>query len=438
MDETTPAAGSGTLQGAQALAALPAVPEPTADDRPSRWSTVRVILTPCALLVLAALCFVAGWPVPGIILCVLAVLVVLGEVAIGWVVIKYALRDHANMFKILAPLLRGDSAKTPRVVAAATPEEERREKAVDRAVGFGLTRAAAVGATAIESSGQSDEDRACLREHVLEEREATYEWLQEMSSWQRVSTEGEDGIRLVGELLAPHSQDGRWVILCHGYAGTWNSMLQYARRWAEAGYNLLVPHMRAHGESGGDYIGMGWLDRRDVVAWARWLSEGGAGLPCTSIVLFGHSMGASSVGLASGEPDLPAQVCAAIGDCSFDGCWRALSTTLQAAGAPVHPTLDLVRLNLMARRGGYDLAQGDVAQAVGARSLPRLFVHGLADPTVPPVMARVLFEAAAGPKELVVVPGAGHCQSSLRDPEGYWNAVLSFANAHQTRSEVRI
>lgn len=435
MDETTPVAGPGTLRGAQALAALPAVPEPTADDRPSRWSTVRVILTPCALLVLAALCFVMGWLVPGIILCVLAVLVVLGEVAIGWVVIKYALRDHANMFKILAPLLRSESAKVPRVESASSPEEEHREKAVDRAVGFGLTRAAAVGATSLESPSQSDEDRACLREHTLAEREATYEWLQTMPSWQRVSTEGEDGARLVGELLAPHPEGGLWVILCHGYAGTWNSMLQYARHWAEAGYNLLVPHMRAHGESGGDYIGMGWLDRRDVVAWAQWLVGGGAGLPCASIVLFGHSMGASSVGLASGEPDLPAQVHVAIGDCSFDGSWRALSTTLQAAGAPVHPTLDLVRLNLMAHRGGYDLAQGNVARAVGVRSLPRLFVHGLADPTVPPSMARVLFEAAAGPKELVVVPGAGHCQSSLRDPKGYWDAVLSFASAHRPGGE---
>lgn len=407
---------------------VPAAPPATPDDRPSTWSTVRVIAMPCLLLVLGAVFFVVGWPIPAIIACVLAVLVVLGEVAIGWVVIKYALRDHANMFKILAPLLRDGAA--PQKIArdsSLSSEEERREKAIDRAVGFGLTRAAACSQGA---AGQTDEERARFKDNVLEERQATYAWLQEIPAWEQVSLTAEDGTNLVAQLLAVHPDSGRWVVLCHGYAGTWNSMLQYARHWAEAGYNLLVPHMRAHGESGGRYIGMGWLDRRDVVAWARWLAGGGARVTCDDIVLFGHSMGGSSVSMASAEEDLPEQVRAVVSDCSFDGSWHALASTLQAAGAPVHPTLDLVRLNLMARAGGYDLARGNVAQAVGARSLPRLFVHGLADSTVPPYIAGVLYEAARGPKRLVAIPGAAHCQSSLMDPAAYWDAVLGFANDH--------
>ena len=412
--------------------AVPAAPPASPDDRPSSWSTVRVVAMPCLLLVLGAVFFVAGWPVPAIIACMLAVLVVLGEIAIGWVVIKYALRDHANMFKILAPLLRDGSA--PRRATGGenlSPEEERREKAIDRAVGFGLTRAAAY---AQAESGQTDEECARFARNVLEERQATYAWLQEIPAWQQVSLTAEDGTNLVAQLCVAHPDSGRWAVLCHGYAGTWNSMLQYARHWAEAGYNLLVPHMRAHGESGGRYIGMGWLDRRDIVAWTCWLADGDAPAACNAIVLFGHSMGGSSVSMASGEADLPEQVRAVISDCSFDGAWHALSSTLQAVGAPVHPTLDLVRLNLMARAGGYDLARGDVARAVGARSLPRLFVHGLADSTVPPYIAGVLYRAARGPKRLVAVAGAGHCQSSLMDPEGYWDAVLGFANDHLSQA----
>ncbi len=409
--------------------AVPAPPAPTPDDRPSTAATVRAIATPCTLLVLGAVFFVMGWVVPGVVACVLAVLVVLAQVAIGWVGVKYALRAHANLFRTLGPLLRPDAPRSePRQVCTSSPDEEKRERAVDRAVGFGLTRAAASDATSISPEGKSPEDRERLFANTMDERGATYGWLQEIPAWQRASIAAQDGISLVAQVLpAVDNADGRWVVLCHGYGGTWDSMLQYARHWYEAGYSLLIPHMRGHGESGGAFIGLGWLDRRDVVTWTAWLCNGGAGL-CRDIVLFGHSMGASAVCLASGEPDLPQAVRAVIADCGFDSAWHALSSTLQAAEAPVHPTLDLVRLNLMARRGGYDLARGDVTQALARSSTPALFIHGLKDPTVQPCLAGILYRACpAQPKELLAVPGAGHCQSSLLAPEAYWGTVLGFA-----------
>ena len=414
--------------------AVPPPPPPSPDDRPSAASTVRVIATPCALLVLGAVFFIMGWVVAGVVACVLAVLVTLLEVAIGWVGVKYALRDHANVFRLIASLLRHDGARPPaRQAKEDTPEREQAERSVDRAVGFGLTRAAAADATSISDEGKTPEDRARLFANVMAERAATYTWLQAAGPWERVSIGADDGVELVGQVLHTEPPTDRWAVLCHGYGGTWDSMLQYTRHWSEAGYSLLVPHMRAHGESGGPYIGVGWLDRRDVVAWARWLSEGGAG-PCRDIVLFGHSMGASSVCMATGEADLPPTVSCAVGDCGFDSGWHALSSTLQAAEAPVHPTLDLVRLYLMTRRGGYDLAKADVTAALAHSSTPTLFVHGLADPTVAPSMAGVLYRAcAAEPKRLVAVPGAGHCQSSLMDPAGYWDAVLGFARACRPR-----
>ena len=57
--------------------AVPPPPPPSPDDRPSAASTVRVIATPCALLVLGAVFFIMGWVVAGVVACVLAVLVAL-------------------------------------------------------------------------------------------------------------------------------------------------------------------------------------------------------------------------------------------------------------------------------------------------------------------------------------------------------------------------
>ena len=45
---------------------------------------------------------------------------------------------------------------------------------------------------------------------------------------------------------------------------------------------------------------------------------------------------------------------------------------------------------------------------VGRLALPKLFIHGGADERVPPDLGRRLYDAAAEPKELYVVPDAGH------------------------------
>ena len=408
------------------LTEVPPAPERTADDAPSMSATIRVLVTPVLLGTSAAICLMKGWLVAGVVLCVLTVACIAIEIAIGWLFVKYALRDHANMFKTMAPLLsNGPVAKRGvHAESARTPEEERREHAIDKAVGFGLTRAAAEGG--IGANDLDADEINNLRTNVLEERANTYEWLKAAGEFEEVGLTARDGVRLAAHRLAGNPQTGDWAILCHGYAGTWGSMLQYARHFAQAGYNLLIPDMRAHGNSGGRYIGLGVLDKHDVADWASWLVEQGEAAPCNRIVLFGHSMGAASVCLAAGEGELPREVCAVVADCGFDSSWCAMAHKLKGAGLPVHPTLDLVRLNLMARRGGYDIAAGDVLEALKSTDLPVLVAHGLKDSMDPPHTAGLLYDAAAGEKELLVVPGAAHCQSSLAAPELYWSTVLGF------------
>lgn len=411
----------------------PAPPQATPDDGPSAAHAVRLVATPVVLVAAGAAVVAWGHPAIGGVLVALGILVAAAQAAIGAFVVKVTLREHANMFKTLAPLM---GPVSPRRASAGAGREgdaadEDRERAIDAAVGFGLTRAAACGGFAAGS--MSEEGRSRLSAHVLAERARTYAWLQGAPAWREVRIEAEDGARLVAESLVADAASDRWVLLCHGYAGTWDSMLQYARPFAEAGYNLLVPHMRAHGESGGRFIGMGWLDRRDVVSWSRWLvAEGASSLGSAvprAVVLLGHSMGASSVCMAAGEPDVPAEVRALVADCGFDTSWHALSSSAQAAGLPVHPTIDLARMSLALRPGGYDLAKGDVAGALGRTRVPVLIVHGTADTMVPPYMAGVLARSCACGARVLMVPDAGHCQSSLLDPELYWGEVLAFCDA---------
>ena len=69
-----------------------------------------------------------------------------------------------------------------------------------------------------------------------------------------------------------------------------------------------IADARGHGDSEGSYIGMGWHDRLDLVAWAESLVAQDQN---SLIVLYGVSMGAATVLMASGEA-LPPNVKAVV------------------------------------------------------------------------------------------------------------------------------
>ncbi len=269
------------------------------------------------------------------------------------------------------------------------------------------------------------EEEARIRENRIAEEQATWEWANTVSM-RAEQLQAEDGVTLVGHVCEQSTPSRRWVVLVHGYHGYWNEMSQYAYRWAERGYNLLFPEMRAHGSSGGDLIGMGWLDRRDLVCWLHWLVETyGADI---SIVLHGHSMGAASSLLAAAEEDLPKQVEAVVSDCGYSDALNVFSPILSGGfNVPVHPSLELLRMAMLFRPGGYDLALASPEDAAARIPVPVLVLHGERDTFVPPYMARRIFDALPeGSSRIALFPGAGHCQSMCSDPQRYWDEVFSF------------
>ncbi|MBM9834180.1 alpha/beta hydrolase, partial [Enterococcus faecalis] len=86
-----------------------------------------------------------------------------------------------------------------------------------------------------------------------------------------------------------------------------------AEKFWSAGYNVLVPDLRGHGRSEGKEIGLGWLDRMDLLLWIDKILEKD---PQTQIFLYGLGMGAATLLLASGEV-MPVQVAGLISDSSY-------------------------------------------------------------------------------------------------------------------------
>jgi pimeloyl-ACP methyl ester carboxylesterase len=73
------------------------------------------------------------------------------------------------------------------------------------------------------------------------------------------------------------------------------------------------------------------------------------------------------------------------------------------------------------RRGGFKIDEVSPVSAATAIRIPVLLIHGDADIETTPAHSKRVLDALAGPKRLILVPGAGHNQS-LSTPE-VWREI---------------
>ena len=77
--------------------------------------------------------------------------------------------------------------------------------------------------------------------------------------------------------------------------------------------------------------------------------------------------------------------------------------------------------------GHFDLEETSPVEALKKCKVPVIFYHGEADAFVPCDMSRENYEACAAPKQLVVVPGAGHGLAFMLDQEAYIRTLAEFS-----------
>jgi pimeloyl-ACP methyl ester carboxylesterase len=240
------------------------------------------------------------------------------------------------------------------------------------------------------------------------------------------------GVTLRGWLFTPQSGNGEAVIVLHGVTDTRAGVRGIARLLLAAGYTVLTPDARAHGESGGTLATYGVLERQDIQAWARWLHARGIG-GCVHGV--GVSMGAAQL-LQSldGSPDAP---CSAVAEASFASFREVAFDRLgQRVGAGpwlgrtlLRPVIEIGIL-IVRLRHGVNLAGASPAGALRATRTPVLLIHGTADRNIPPRHAQLLRDSNPAIATLWTVPGAGHAAALGADPAGYQERVLRFLAAH--------
>lgn len=273
-----------------------------------------------------------------------------------------------------------------------------------------------------ESIYKSDKEIE-IENNIKIQVEKTDLWLQSIDK-ETAYIKSEDGLMLAASEFKTNNDIDKWVILVHGYTSKQSYVYDISRHYSEKGYNILTPDLRAHGESEGKYIGMGWLDRKDLLLWINYLLSNH---PNAKIVLHGVSMGAATVMMASGEV-LPVNVNAIVEDCGYTSVWDIFSSELKARfGLPAFPVLNAASA-VTNIRAGYDFKEASSIEQMKNSKKPMLFIHGDDDKFVPTSMVYQLYDNANIPKELVVVDGAGHAESRFTDEELYYGSVFNFIN----------
>ena len=218
------------------------------------------------------------------------------------------------------------------------------------------------------------------------------------------------------------------VIVVHGFTNDKEDMKPYAWMFHELGYNVLMPDNMSHGDSEGQIIGYGWNDRLNVIKWAEMLVELNSD---SEITLFGVSMGAATVMMASGEESLPDQVVNIIEDCGYSSVWDELKyQAKEMYNLPAFPILYEVSA-ISKIRAGFSYGQASSVNQLKNNTRPVLFIHGSDDTFVPTSMVYKNYQATQGEKELYIVKGAGHAKSFETDPQAYIEKISTFLKKYE-------
>ena len=235
-------------------------------------------------------------------------------------------------------------------------------------------------------------------------------WLEEKSNYSDKYIESYDKLQLHSYVVSQNSN--KWAIVVHGYGGSGKLMSDKSKYFYDMGYNVLIPDLRGHGKSEGDYIGMGWKDRLDIISWINFIIKEN---PNAEIVLHGTSMGAATVLMTSGE-NLPSNVKAIVADCAYTSAWDEFSYQLETyLKVPSYYILNVTNM-VTKLKAGYSLKEASALESVKKATVPILFIHGDKDKFVPYSMMDKLYDATNSPKEKLTIEGGEHANSDLVSP----------------------
>ncbi len=245
-----------------------------------------------------------------------------------------------------------------------------------------------------------------------------FEWIKGREEFKVVDINSNDGLNLRAYEL---ENGDNWAICVHGYHVDARIMSVFAKNYVENGFSVLMPNLRGHGISEGNWVTMGYKDKGDLLSWINYLREKN---PNVKILLHGASMGGATVLNAAGEN--PDGVRAVIADCAFSNARGVYSFHLKqmkfVTKIPWYYAFCVANFFVQ----GFNINNADSRKQVAKTKLPIFFIHGDADRYVPYYMMEELYSACLSEKEQHTCGGAEHFLSHIENPEQYKKLVRAF------------
>ena len=218
-------------------------------------------------------------------------------------------------------------------------------------------------------------------------------------------TTSADGTVLKAWYYEPDAPNDGALLMLHGVGDNRVAVVGLGTVYEKAGYSVLVPDLRGHGESGG-LISYGIQDEADIRAWATWMQTQPG---IRNLYGFGASLG-GSVLLESLRTET--RFSAVIAESAYSD-FPSIAEERVRRNAPAAlkwlttPVVDSGILWTRLRYG-LDLRASSATDGVRRSKTPILLAHGLEDRLTSPDNSRSLAAANPALTQLWLVPGASH------------------------------
>ncbi len=196
------------------------------------------------------------------------------------------------------------------------------------------------------------------------------------------------------------------VVLLHPLLTSKSWFLSLGENLAGHGWDVVLPDIRAHGRSGGEYITWGAKEKHDLKRVVDQLVR--EKIVSDRIYILGSSMGgAVAVQYAAIEPR-----CKGVMAIAPPASFRKIARRILLLESPANVEEALVRAGQL---GGFDPDEASAVAAAGKLSCPLVIVHGALDCVVPFRHSKEIFNAAPEPKRFIPLLIDGHASEIARE-----------------------
>lgn len=250
--------------------------------------------------------------------------------------------------------------------------------------------------------------------------EIGYEWNEKYINHKTDVHIVNNGLNLYGEYYDFGNK--RCVIVMSGRTEGLRYGYFFSEPYRQSGFNVLVIDPRAHGNSDGEFIALGFEEHKDAIAWAKLLHDKFGN---EQIILHGICIGAAGSMYALTSENSPEYLSGMVAEGMFVNFGESFKNHLIEFKIPRFIIFDLIK-KFFTHYTGHSMDFGPY-DVIDKLNKPLLMLHSKEDNYSTPEYAEKLFEKCSSKsKEIVWFPKGKHSMLRITDTERYDTAIKEF------------